>query len=64
MIVIGNKSDLPGRIVNSSQVKAWLKNYKDFSYVEVSAETGKGVDELFELATKIFLEKFSKKNAK
>ena len=54
VVVCGNKSDLT-RKVTVHAVEIWLKNYPTFMYAEVSARTGEGVEELFELATEYYL---------
>ena len=47
VIVCGNKVDLPGREVNTSEATKWA-NSKGYQYMETSANNGDGVAETFD----------------
>ena len=47
VVVCGNKTDLPGREVNTSEANKWASG-KGYQYVETSANTGEGVSEVFD----------------
>ncbi len=61
ILIVGNKADLKERAVPKSKVDTWLRNYNDFQYKEVSAKTGAGIEETFQMAAELFLKK-SKNN--
>ncbi len=46
MIVVGNKIDLPDRMVSSEEAKKWAEE-QGFLYMESSAKTGEGVADMF-----------------
>ncbi len=46
MIVVGNKIDLPDRMVSSEEAKKWAED-QGFLYMESSAKTGEGVADMF-----------------
>jgi len=54
-LIVGNKSDLEHK-VTTDQVKAFSAE-KNIPFVEVSAKTGAGVDDMFEKLTKAILDK-------
>lgn len=57
VILVGNKSDLPSVREVSKEEIADFASQQNCRYVEVSARDGEGIDGLFELATKLGLEK-------
>ena len=46
MIVVGNKIDLPDRMVSPEEAKQWAEE-RGFLYMESSAKTGEGVADMF-----------------
>jgi small GTP-binding protein len=55
IILCGNKSDLPGRRVTPDQVLG-LAQQLELPYVETSAKTGAGLDDLFQVLAKAVLD--------
>ena len=47
IVLLGNKIDKKGRVVNIESVKKWCKTHSDTSYYETSAKTRSGIDEAF-----------------
>jgi len=47
VVVCGNKTDLPGREVNTSEGNKWASS-RGYQYVETSANSGDGVSEVFD----------------
>jgi small GTP-binding protein len=47
VIIVGNKADLPDRVIQPEEAKIWAKA-SDAFYVETSAKTGQGVKILFD----------------
>lgn len=46
LVVVGNKSDLPNRIILVPEAKKWAENH-GCSYIETSAKTGQGIQDIF-----------------
>ncbi|MHA1770129.1 MAG: GTP-binding protein [Candidatus Thorarchaeota archaeon] len=46
MVVVGNKIDLPDRMVSAEEAKKWAED-QGFLYMESSAKTGEGVADMF-----------------
>ncbi len=47
VVVCGNKTDLPGREVNTSEGTKWASS-KGYQYMETSANSGEGVSDVFD----------------
>lgn len=61
VIVVGNKADRTPRAVESKTIEAWIAGFNDFKYVQISATTGSGVREIFQIAGESILGKTNNK---
>lgn len=52
IVLVGNKIDLP-RMVDRNQVFEYISTKKDVKYIEVSAKTGEGINELFDIISSL-----------
>ena len=49
IVIVGNKVDLPDRMVASEEGKNWAKSYLNAPYIEVSAKAGININKLFKI---------------
>ena len=61
VIVVGNKADRNPRAVERKTIEAWIAGFNDFKYVQISATTGSGVREIFQIAGESILGKTNNK---
>ncbi|RLI50907.1 MAG: hypothetical protein DRO73_01715 [Candidatus Thorarchaeota archaeon] len=59
MIVVGNKIDLPDRMVSSEEARKWAEEH-GFLYMESSAKTGEGVADMFTVLAELMWREVTK----
>ena len=55
-IIVGNKCDIDGKAVSNNEIEHFCHENGNLNYIEVSAKSGKGVEEIFIKAAKIATE--------
>ncbi len=53
IVIVGNKTDKPGRTVSQEMARKWCHAHGGFSYFEVSAKSAAGIDPAFEKLTSL-----------
>eukprot|EP00826_Nyctotherus_ovalis_P026887 TRINITY_DN2096_c0_g1_i2.p1 TRINITY_DN2096_c0_g1~~TRINITY_DN2096_c0_g1_i2.p1 ORF type:complete len:205 (+),score=67.32 TRINITY_DN2096_c0_g1_i2:200-814(+) len=63
MMVFGNKTDKPDRIVTAEAVRKWCADHETIPFYETSAKTGQGLDKAFENIAKAAIARAQGSNA-
>ncbi len=63
MVVVGNKIDLPDRMVSPEEAKKWAEDH-GFLYMESSAKTGEGVADMFTVLAELMWREATNNTAK
>jgi len=60
ILIVGNKCDLVSqRVVSKHEIDQFIHDY-NLHYTEISAKTGEGVEESFQILTRLMIEDFNK----
>ena len=60
LLIVGNKCDLVSqRVVSKHEIDQFIHDY-NLHYTEISAKTGEGVEESFQILTRLMIEDFNK----